>query len=172
MSTTIGIGIGKNTGDDTELFETLEKLVGRYGYGLLNGVAYAELDMRAGLEIAQKHRGWEHVLLLQYPPVDGLALAFGIDQELTALEMKGNRPTFFDFLGELARECTERFESIDVFFSGEWHSGDRVRFSYGTLVDLITLLSMPAHWGIRYLIPETGHFQDSDETPLIFEVRL
>jgi hypothetical protein len=170
VSTTIGFGYSSDSNDD--LFSDLQALAEKFGYGLLNGIDYAELDVRDGLEVAKKNVAWEHLLFLQSPRSGDVGLAFGIHEELTAFEVKGQRPKFFDFLTELAALCSEKCKKLGVFFAGEWHEKDRVRFSYGTVDDLISLLSMPGHWGIRYLVPETGRLQDSDEIPLIFDLKL
>lgn len=81
-------------------------------------------------------------------------------------------PPFFDFLHELNAFCAENCEKIGIFFAGEWYKQDWVRYYDGSVDKLIFLLSMPGNWGIRYLIPETGRLQDSDEIPLIFDLKL
>jgi len=149
----------------------MDELARKYEYGLLDGIEYCELDTKTGLEVAKKNEGWDHLHLLQSPVDRDVALAFNIHQELTDFEVKGEYPRFFDFLKELANIRTEKCEKLGVFFSGEWFKNDRVRYSYGTVDDLITLLSMPGYWGIRYLIPETGRLQDCDEIPLIFDLQ-
>jgi len=170
MSTTIGIGY--SSVDNTNLSEKIELLANSFGYGLLSGIGNAESDVKDGLEIAVEHEGWEHLLFLQSPRDSGASLAFGIHEELTALEMERKRPKFFDFLMKLSELCSGRCSKIGIFFSGEWYKEDRVRFSNGTVNDLISLLSMPGHWGMRYMIPETGHIQDSDEIPLLYDLEL
>lgn len=170
MSTTIGLGY--STEDNVDLFDDLKALADKFGYGLLNGIEYSEPDVKSGLEVAQKNEGWEHLLFLQSPRDREVALAFGIHEELTAHETTGKSPQFFDFLNQLAVLCSEKCTKLGIFFAGEWYEKDRVRYSYGTVDNLVSLLSMPGHWGIRYLIPETGHLQDSDEIPFIFDLKL
>jgi|SRR5690554_2467382 len=170
MSTTIGLGYSSSCNAD--LVHDVQVLADKFGYGLLSGIGYAESDVRDGLEAAKENEGWEHLLFLQSPRNDEVGLAFGIHEELTAFETKGQRPKFFDFLVELSELCSGRCKKLGIFFAGEWYKKDRVRFSCGTVDDLISLLSMPGHWGIRYLIPETGNLQDSDETPLLFDLKL
>lgn len=166
------IGIGYAIQDDTDLFAELEVLANKYDYGLLNGLGYAELDMRAGAEIAQKHMGWKHVVLLQSPRDREVALGFGVDQELTAFITKGKPPRFFQFLKELNAMCSDKCSKLSIFFSGEWDAKDRVQYSSGPIDDLIAFLSKQGSWCIVYLIPETGHLQVSDEIPLLFDVKL
>ena len=84
MSTTIGMGYNSKNGQD--LYPLLRTIAGTYGYGLLDGIEYAELDMRSGLEEAQKHMGWNRLLLLQSPIDREVGLAFGIEQEFYLLE--------------------------------------------------------------------------------------
>ncbi len=170
MSTTIGLGY--SSACNAGLFHDVRILAEKFGYGLLNGISYAESDVREGLEVVQKNEGWEHLFFLQSPISDEISLAFGIDEELTTFETKGQRPQFFDFLLELAALCSGKCDKLGIFFAGEWYEKDRVRFSYGSVNELISLLSMPGHWGIRYLISETGRLQDSDEIPLLFDIKL
>lgn len=170
MSTTIGLGYSVK--DDSALFDDLKALANKFGYGLLRGIEYAESDMKFGLEVAQKNEGWEHLLFLQSPRDREVALAFGIHEELIAYETTGKRPQFFDFINQLVILCSKKCKKLGIFFAGEWYEKDRVRYSYGTVDNLISLLSMPGYWGIRYLIPETGRLQDSDEIPLIFDLKL
>lgn len=169
MSTTIGLGY--SFFDNADIYHDIQILADKFGYGLLNGIRYAESDVRDGLEIAKKNEGWQHLLFIQSPRNDKVSLAFGIEEELTALETKMLRPKFFDFLTELSKVCSGRCKKLGIFFAGEWYEKDKVRYSYGSVDDLITLLSMPGHWGIRYLIPSTGRLQDSDEIPLLFDFR-
>ena len=170
MSTTIGFGYSAE--DNIDLFDDLKALAGKFGYGLLNGMEYAESDVKCGLEVAQKNEGWEHLFFLQSPRDREVALAFGIDEELTTHETTGKTPQFFDFINQLVILCEGKCKKIGIFFAGEWYAKDRVRYSYGSAYNLISLLSMPGHWGMRYLIPETGCFQDSDEIPFIFDFTL
>lgn len=170
MSTTIGLGY--STKNHVDLFDELQALANKFGYGLLNGIEYSELDVRSGLEIAQKNEGWEHLLFLESPKNEKVGLAFGIEEELTTFETSGKRPKFFDFLSQLTVLCSGKCKKLSIFFAGEWYEKERVRFSYGTVDNLISLLSMPGHWCIRYLIPQTGRLQDSDEIPLIFDLKL
>tara|TARA_R110000823_G_scaffold170024_1_gene302520 strand:+ start:688 stop:1200 length:513 start_codon:yes stop_codon:yes gene_type:complete len=169
VSTTIGLGYSAPSNADP--FNDIKVIAERFGYGLLNGIDYAESDVRGGLENTKEIEGWDHLLLLQAPINEGVSLAFGIHEELSAFETQGKRPKFFDFLIELSELCSGRCRKLSIFFSGEWYKADRVRFSYGSVDDLISLLSMPGHWGIRYLIPQTGKLQDSDETPLLFDLK-
>lgn len=170
MSITIGFGYSAENYDG--LFDDLKALADEFGYGLLSGIEHSESDVKFGLEVAQKNEDWERLLFLQSPRDCKVALAFGIDEELTAYETTGKRPQFFDFINQLVILCSKKCKKLGVFFAGEWYEKDRVRYSYGTVDNLISLLSMPGHWGIRYLIPETGNLQDSDEIPLIFDLKL
>lgn len=170
MSTTIGLGYSTQCTND--LFEEIKILAYKFDYGLLRGIEHSESDVRSGIEIAQQNEGWEHLLFLQSPKDGEINLAFGIDKELNAFETTGNYPKFFNFLSELSQLCDQKCKKLGIFFAGEWYKNDRVRYSYGNVNDLISLLSMPGHWYIRYLIPETGRLQDSDEIPLIFDLSL
>jgi len=169
VSTTIGLGY--STENNIDLFDDLKVLADKFGYGLLNGIEYSEPDVKTGLEVAQKNEGWEHLLFLQSPKNDEVSLAFGIEEELMAIETSEKYPKFFDFLTQLVDLLSGKCKKLGVFFAGEWYEKDRVRYSYGDVDNLISLLSMPGHWGIRYMIPETGRLQDSDEVPLIFDVK-
>ncbi len=170
MSTTIGLGYTAE--NNADLFSEIEFVAHKFGYGLLRGIEYAESDVQAGLKIAQKNEGWENLLFLQSPHDGNVALSFGIHEELTAYELTGERPRFFEFLNQLEILCVEKCKKLSIFFASEWSEQDRIRYSYGKVNDLISLLSMPGHWCLRYLIPETGRLQDSDEVPLIFDLKL
>lgn len=170
MSTTIGFGYSIE--DNTDIFDKIERVAKKYKYGLLDGIQYAEADSRFGINIAKKHEKWDKIVLLQSPIVNEVGLAFGINKELIDFETTGKYPKFFDFLKEVIPLCSEKCKKLGVFFSGEWYEDDRIRFSYGSVDDLISLLSMPGNWGIRYLVPETGRLQDSDEIPLIFDLKI
>ena len=113
MSTTIGIGYTPK--NNVDLYEDLKVLACKYGYGLLNGIECAELDMRSGLEGAQKCEGWEHVLFLQSPRDCEVALAFGIHEELSAYETIGKRPPFFEFLGQLVARHAGNCKKLSFF---------------------------------------------------------
>jgi len=168
MSTIIGLGCSSCC--DSVLFHDIQVLADKFGYGLLNGIDCAEHDVRDGLETTKENEGWDYVFFLQSPKNDAVGLAFGIHEELTTFETKRQRPKFFDFLVELAELCSGRCKKLGIFFASEWYKKDRVRFSYGNVDDLISLLSMPGHWGIRYIIPKTGNLQDSDEIPFLFDL--
>ncbi len=169
MSTTIGLGYSVQ---DDDLFIELKSVAEKFGYGLLKGIECSESDVRSGLEVAQKNEGWEQLIFLQSPADGEVSLAFGINEELTEFETTGTQPKFFDFLSELAKVAPKKCKKLGIFFASEWYESDRVRFSYGTAENLVALLSMPGHWGIRYMIPDTGRLQDSDEIPFIFDLSL
>jgi hypothetical protein len=170
MSTTIGFGYAAP--DGIELFAELKPIAEKYGYGLLNGAGFSEIDVRPGLEIAQKNEGWREVLFLQSPKHSNTSLAFGVYEEMMRFEMTGSRPKFFDFLVEISKLCAQRCKKLSIFFADEWHQDDRVRYSYGDIERLLLLLSMPGHWGIRFMIPQTGRLQDSYDMPLLFDISL
>ncbi len=170
MSTTIGLGYAARC--NVEFFSAVQNLAEKFEYGLLKGIDCAEQDVKEGIAVAQKNQNWENVLFLQSPRNYDVALAFEIHEELVAFETKGRRPRFYDFLIELAALCFGQCEKLNIFFAAEWYENDRVRFSYGSVDDLISLLSMPGNWGIRYMIPPTGELQDSDEIPLLFDLKL
>lgn len=170
MSTTIGFGY--STVDDGEIYTELKAVAENFGYGLLNGIKSSESDVRSGIEIMQENENWNNVRFLQSPIDDDVGLAFGIQEELIAFEMTSDRPKFFDFLNEVSQLATQKCKKFGIFFAGEWYEGDRVRYSYGNVDRLITLLSLPGNWGIRYMIPQTGKLQDSDEIPFTFDLSL
>lgn len=143
MSTTIGIGYSVQNDD---LFIELKSIAEKFGYGLLRGIECSELDVKSGLGVAQKNEGWEQLLFIQSPKNEEVSLAFGIDEELTTLEIAGTQPQFFDFLNELSTLATQKCKKLGIFFASEWYENDRVRFSCGSVESLIALLSMPGHW--------------------------
>ena len=168
MSTTIGFGIC--TAEDCRVFNELKILARKYGYGLLNGIEFAESDARAGLDVMKINDGWSDLFFLQSPIDADTALAFGIHEELIALETNNTRPVFFQFLTESESLLSSKCSKVGIFFAGEWYAKDRVKYSYGTIGRLIDILSLPGSWGVRYMIPESGQLQDSDETPFVFNL--
>jgi hypothetical protein len=172
MSTTIGIGYSTYDKDRDDFFSQLIPAANKFGYGLLHGINYAEKDVRRGLEIAQRNQGWDQVLFLQSPINGEVSLAFGIHEELTKFQMFGTHPKFFNFLLELSELGSQKCIKLGVFFSGDWYENDPARYNDGSIDKLISLLSMTSHWGIIYLIPKTGHLQFSDESPLVFDLKL
>lgn len=170
MSTMIGIGYSAH--DGTDLFDHLKALANKYDYGLLNGLNHAEADMRSGAEVAQRHLGWQHVVLLQSPRNHEVALAFGIEQEFTDHLTKGKSPRFFQFLKEVHVAFANKCTTLSIFFSSDWDPKDWVRHASGSMDKLISLLSEPGSWGIVFMIPETGHLQISSEFPFLFDVKL
>lgn len=169
MSTTIGFGYSVKNDD---FFVELKSIAEKFDYNLLKGIECAELDVQSGIEVAQKNEGWEQLVFLQAPKGGDASLAFGIEEELIAFETTGTHPIFFNFINEITSLATKKCKKFGIFFASEWYKNDRVRFSYGTVESLIALLSMPGHWGIRYMIPETGRLQDSDEIPLVFDLNV
>lgn len=170
MTTTIGIGYRNIENED--LITALKPIADKFEYGLLCGIENSELDMRSGLEVAKVHQDWADVLILKSPPDGAGALAFDIVEELYLFELKNIKPRFFDFLVELSGIAGKKCSKLGIFFSAEWHADDRCRYSYGQIKRLIDLLSLPGNWSLRYLTPPSGRLQDSDETPLIFDVML
>lgn len=169
MSTTIGFGISAT--DDNGMFDGLKMLSESYGYGLLRGSEYAESDVRSGLEVMRKNEGWNELFFLQSPINSGVGLAFGIHEELVALETDGVKPKVFEFLTEAAALLSKiNCNKVGIFFAGEWYENDRVKYSYGNIERLVDILSLPGSWGTRYMIPESGRLQDSDETPFVFDL--
>jgi len=170
MSTTIGLGYSTSNG--REIFSEILLIAEKFGYGILNGIEFAERDVRSGLQIMQKNENWLQLLFLQSPKNGDVSLAFGIHEELTTFEITNEPPRFFEFLNEVSQFATLRCKKFGFFFAGEWHAKDRVRYSYGDIDRLIALLSMPGNWEIRYMIPENGRLQDSDETPFVFDLQI
>ena len=168
MSTTIGLGYTSDNGD--QLFADLMSLSRNYGYGLLEGLKFAEPEVRQGINAMRSSEGWSHLSLLQFPIDRGVGLAYGIHQELTEFESGGPTPKFFDFLRELPSVVESQCTKLGIFFAGDWYGSDKVRYSYGDISRLITILSMPGNWGLRYFNPNTGRIQDSDEIPFIFDM--
>lgn len=170
MSTTIGLAYSSTNSAD--LFNEVESLANTYGYGLVDGLDAAEEDAISGIRNAMKTFSLRLVHLLQSPIDRNIALAPGIDRELLDFELTGKPPKFFRFLTDLRALLSGKCEVIYVFFSCEWYEDTRARFSYGSMDGLITLLSSPGNWNIRYIIGGTNIVQDTDETPLIFRVTL
>lgn len=170
MSTTIGFGFSQHS--DLDFCSEAQALAETCGYGLAIGIEAAESDVKRGIGMAQRLQGWKDVALLRSPKNGVANTAFEIDEELTAMETHGCHPRFFEFLESLAALAGGKASKLGVFFASEWEAQDKIRMSYGRIDDLKSLLSMPGNWCVRYLLPETGRMQDSDEVPLLFDVKL
>lgn len=60
MSTTIGLGYSTSNG--REIFSEILLIAEKFGYGILNGIEFAERDVRSGLQIMQKNENWLQLL--------------------------------------------------------------------------------------------------------------
>ncbi|MDD7973997.1 hypothetical protein [Roseinatronobacter alkalisoli] len=171
MSTTICLGYTPS--DKGDIFQDIQALSSRFGYGVLNGILFAEPDVRWGVEAAKKHQGWENVLLLQAPIDRDVGLAFGIEQEMMDLFFgKIQRPLFFDFLVDLTALCAGNCEKLGVLFASECFEGDPIRYCQGNTDDLIRFLATSMSWELTYIGSKPNELQSSDEVPLLFNIRV
>jgi hypothetical protein len=171
MSTTICVGYslcGK-----ADIFEDVRVLADRFGYGILHGIHFAEGDVREGIEAAMRHQGWENVLFLQSPIDGNIALAFGIEQEMTN-KLIGNieRPPFFDFVIDLASLSVDKCKKIGILFASECFEDDPIRFMSGAADDLVRHLAVSGSWEITFLGKKPNEYQGNDEFPLLFNFEL
>lgn len=168
MSTSVGISFAS---DDTEIRDALLALLGRanVGYGL--GSEHFELDVREGVVSFVGAHELNTVIALRSPPDLEINLAPEIERELTNLETSKVAPRFFTLLSELAALLFQSSQkSFFVFFASEWEPDEEVRFGYGHVDDLISILSAPGHWCLRLIDTRSKRQHNSDRYPFVFEV--
>ena len=85
MSTTIGFSFCSN---DVDIFRSLRKVAGSYGYELISGVEHSEIDVRSGILQAALALNWRSVFLLKAPIDAPASLAYGIDKEMLDFEYR------------------------------------------------------------------------------------
>ncbi|MBF5054865.1 hypothetical protein Y5W_00159 [Alcanivorax sp. 521-1] len=152
------------------LYDDIEKIAKHYGYGLLKGIYNAEPDVFYGIEKIKKNEELADVFLLSSCPDKNVALSFEINQEMVDKEMLGGNPYFFEFLRDVEQIVNNKSDKMYIFFASEWSAGDRIRFGYGSIAELIARLSMPGGWAVRYYDPIKKVMYDDDSEPFVFEV--
>ena len=169
MAVVIGIGytaVGQGVSND------IYTIAARYQYDVLSKTEECRVDASEGIENTKKLMEWTDVLLIGSVSQDGVFVSSdAIDQELTEFEIKSREPKFFEFLSDVAELAERKCSKLDFFFASEWYASDHVRICYGPVRTLISILSLPGHWGGLFLNPQTRRYYGSDETPLLFEVR-
>lgn len=168
MSISIGIGIET---DNEIFFRKLSETARSFSYEISSGVAKFEHEIHEGVETLRTLKGWKNVYCLKAPTDAKANLAFGVYKELIKFQTSGEKPAFFDFCKVIAQDAKmQGFERIGIFFATEWHAKDRIRMSYGNVSRLLTILSLPGHWTVNTLNPQTGRMEEWDELPFFFEL--
>ena len=168
MSVSIGIGVDAC---DEGFVQCLRNLADKFGYSISAGIASFESDVQQGIERLVEIKGWKEVFVLRAPSEDAANLAFGVYKELIDLQSSGVRPKFFEFCTSLDQSASEHgLKTVGVFFATEWYAEDRIRMSYGNLPRLLTILSLPGHWAVNTLNPQTGRMDEWDELPFFYEL--
>ncbi len=167
MSTTIAMAFEDEISE--LLLSKLREIAHRYGYSLIYGLNSAETDVLKGIQQATETLNWKTHLFIKAPMQCKGTLAFGIQEELCCLETEGKVPSFFGFLGQLNCELKPLNVACWFIFAGEWYEDESVQFLEGTFDELVNYLKRPGNWYQRLFVVSTGHFQDSDELPLIFK---
>ena len=170
MSVAVGIGL-KSVGVGRELSKRLKIIANEYGYGVETNLNNAESDMKSGLSELHVALNWNLMALLKTPKDNSAALAFDIQEDLGAWECEDRRPIFYDFLLAAFLLLKNYCDEFYVFFSGEWYEGDRIRMEQGYIEELLAFLKRPANWNEKLYVPQSGHYQYSDEVPLVYKVK-
>ena len=168
MGITIGLGYTPKIGES--LFNDIRTLAENYEYGCLNGINHALPDVVNGLHVVQKFEGWNCVHFLQSPNTQDEAVAYGIQEEIDKYETERTKTKFFDFLIDLAALFKEKSTDFGIFFSLDWFPSDPVRYSWGDVNCLISILKTPGSWGSIYLKPDSRTLHESFDIPLVFRV--
>lgn len=168
MSISIGIGVKVINSCFSARLAMLAK---QFGYATTAGIDSFERDVQQGVGRLVELREWTEVFSLRAPVNRNANLAFDVYKELIALQVSAQRPVFFDFCEALAQSANQHgMHKLGIFFATEWSAADRIRMSYGNLIRLFTILSLPGHWTVNTLNPMTGRMEEWDELPFFYEL--
>lgn len=168
MSLSIGIGIGVA---NQEFIGTLSDIAKQSGYAIFSSSSQFESDISQCVEALTQLKKWEVVLGVRSPAESNANLAFGVYEELIALQTKGIRPRFFDFCELIAQSaCENKVPTLGLIFATEWRAGDRIRVSYGDVKRLETILSLPGHCALNTINLQTGRIDEWDDVPFFYEL--
>jgi len=166
MSVSIGIGVGAC---DEGFAQCLSEQAEKFGYSASTGIASFESDVQQGIGRLIEIKAWREVFALRAPSENTANLAFGIYKELIEFQSSAIRPKFYEFRRSLDQCASEHgLKTVGVFFATEWYAEDRIRMSYGNLTRLLAILSLPGHWAVNTLNPQTGRMDEWDELPFFY----
>jgi hypothetical protein len=168
MSLTIGIGMEmKNESFISQLAEIAKQI----GYEIPPESSKFEREVSECMETLAKLKKWKVVLSVKAPAGGAANLAFGVYEELVALQTRKIRPRFFDFCELLAQSAHQNgIQNLGIIFVTEWHPNDKIRISYGNVKRLETILSLPGHCVLTTINLQTGRIDEWDELPFYYEL--
>jgi hypothetical protein len=151
----------------------IKKIGSEFDYRVVFDPDAADVSLKAGVAAARKRFCWKSDFLIVAPANEHGAFAYSVHDEFINLHTRGEKPLFFDFLKRL-ESCLQAsgLKTFHICFSSDWGEKEYVRFTKGSLADLIKQLESVCGWWLRLYHPFTGHYLGESEYPLIFEVEL
>jgi hypothetical protein len=168
MSTTICLAWDNKASGDIQ--QELSCIATSYGYALSFQEEDVHEEARDALVFFLRATKLSGFSLVKCPVDDPYGFGFGIVEEFRALENKGIRPPFFDFLERVSKLLCAITSSFYICFSGEWLLSDLVELIEGDLNTAFHLLSRPGNCQRRLYNVRAGWYQDDDSTPLVLHV--
>lgn len=170
MSTSVGFAF---TSNDDSLQQAIAQLLLAADIGVAIGIQEFEFDVRDGVALLAEAHGLNVLMTLRSPRDLAANLAPGIEQDLMRHEVENVSPLFFDLLRRVQRQMSEKGAAkLFVLFASEWEADEEVRFGYGNVEDLISVLGAPGHWCMRLMDLKTGRQWNSDRYPFVFELQI
>ena len=172
MSSTIGFGLSIKT-SSAELRGKVSDLAKPCGYLVSYDLSVVESEVLEGIVVLASTLEFDLLALLHAPPKPEVALAFDIVKEMRSLiNHEEARPKFFHFLEELSGLLKAWVSEYTVFFASEWNTDLRVRRMEGSVNELITVLERQGGWYLLLFDPKRNVWEEFDEFPLVFTVKL
>ncbi len=171
MSSTIGFGLSMQASND-ELKKQILEIAKSHGYLVSYDLSIVESEVFEGIAALASALELKLLFLLHAPPRPDVALAFAVIEEMRNLDYQTTPLKFFRFLEELSNSLKVWVTEFTVFFASEWNTDLRVRKMEGSLDDLINTLKDSGGWYLILFDPKRNAWQESDEHPLVFTVKL
>ena len=170
MSTTVGFGF---TSTDDSFQEVVVDILQEADMGVAFGFHEFEADVRDGVESLAEAFELDVLMAIRSPRGLAANLAPEIDQDLTRYELEGVSPLFFEMLRRIQSRMQEMgVVKFFIFFASEWEKDEEVRYGYGSVEDLVDVLSAPGHWYMRLMDLKTRRQWNSDRYPYVFELQV
>jgi hypothetical protein len=168
---TIGFGLSTKLSSD-ELKERVLELTAEYGYLVSFDLSVVESEVLEGIKAIKSALELNLLFLLHAPPRPDVALAFDIVEEMRNIDHGITEPKFFLFLKKLSSMLKSWAVEYTVFFADEWNTDLRVRKMEGSVDALIEILTRAGGWHLLLFNPKHGWWEEFEEFPLVFTVKL
>lgn len=168
---TIGFGLSINV-ISNELKEQVSALTESYEYLVSFDLCIIESEVFEGVAALASALKLNFLFLLHAPPKPDVALAFDVVEEMRNIDYGVSEPKFFRFLKQLSNLLKTWVGEYTVFFADEWNTDLRVRRMEGSVDDLISSLTKEGGWHLTLFNPKRDWWEDFEEFPLVFTVKL